>query len=319
MTSASRRPVNSATALAAKSVPITEATSSTRRSAGFRRSKRDASSAWMVGGTSMSAASTVRRQPSGLGASTPSCTSMPTNSRTNSGLPPVEVGSRRSSSSGNRSLPSTRPANSAVAPASSPRSRTASVTQPPTVTRSGRVSRSSGRASAIIRTGAPRTHSARCSMKSSSRLSAHWMSSKISTSGSPAASTSTKRRSAQNVSSTEPGTPDVMPVRSRSMRSRSVVPAGISASRSRGRNTSTIGASAGLPSTAQRTSSTRAPGRDRANSAASRVLPTPGSPVTVTRRAPRAATAFSKTLRSRCNSSPRPTKVIDSAAAEPSH
>ena len=237
----------------------------------------------------------------------PSCTSMPTSSRTNSGLPPVEVGSRRSSSSGNRSLPSTRPANSAVAPASSLRSRTALGDPAADGDQIGPVSRSSGRASAIIRTGAPRTHSARCSMKSSSRLSAHWMSSKISTSGSPAASTSTKRRSAQNVSSTEPGTPDVMPVGRaacglvrRCRRGSPLQVAGTQHLHDRSQRRAALHRAANVEHP-------RA-GQGSREFAASRVLPTPGSPVTVTRRRPDAATALSKTLRGRCNSSPRPTR-----------
>ena len=58
-------------------------------------------------------------------------------------------------------------------------------------------------------------------MKSMSRVSAQWMSSMTMTTGASEASTSTKRRSAQKVSSTEPATPAVIPVRSRRMRSRS--------------------------------------------------------------------------------------------------
>ncbi|MFN8072805.1 MAG: hypothetical protein U0R66_13495 [Mycobacterium sp.] len=152
---------------------MTDAVSSTLRSAVLMRSNREASSAWMVGGTAMASASMVSRHPSASATSTPSCTSMATSSRTKSGFPPVDDGSRESNSVGSLSVPRTRAASSVVAPGSRPPSRIASPTHPPTVTNSGLLSRNSGRPSAIISTGASRTHSDRCSTKSSKRASAH--------------------------------------------------------------------------------------------------------------------------------------------------
>ena len=87
-----------------KSAPRIEARSSTVRSAVGRRSMRDASSDRIVGGTSTASASTVSRQVSPSRRMIASSTSMRTSSRTNSGLPSVDSGSRASSSAGRPSV-----------------------------------------------------------------------------------------------------------------------------------------------------------------------------------------------------------------------
>ena len=108
---------------------------------------------------------------------TSSSTSMRTSSRTNSGLPSVDAGSRSISPAGSRSVPSRPAASCAVAAWSSPSSASTSATRRPVSASDGRTSRSSGRARHSSITAAPSTHSARCSSKSRSLGSAHWMSS----------------------------------------------------------------------------------------------------------------------------------------------
>ncbi len=197
--------INSTSAPSGNSGPITEACSNTRRSTAGRRSTRVASSDWIVGGTSTASRSTASSQRSSCCAITPSSTSMRINSRTNSGLPSVELGNFAVNSAGSTAPPSSSAASSSVAAASRPSNDTTSATRRPVSARAGRMSRSSGRANATIITGAVFDHSARCSSRSRNNGSAHWMSSITNTNGRCPPSTSTRRRTPKNASSVERG------------------------------------------------------------------------------------------------------------------
>ena len=142
----------------------------TRRSSGSRRSSRAASSAWIAGGTAISPAS-----------SSPSASMASICSR-KSGFPSAASAMRRLAC-GESSVPA------ASAPMSTDDSSWESGSSRMEVAFSfppaqpGRPSSSSGRARQRISTGALRTQSARCSIRSSSVGSAQWTSSKTSTSG----------------------------------------------------------------------------------------------------------------------------------------
>ena len=188
--------------------PIRAARWISRFSAAGSRSMRAAISACSVFG--MPAA--IDRVPS-------DSASMRTVSSTKSGLPSVT-----SRISARHSCPSVVPAISASISCSASASPSGSSSiaaernRPPP--HDGRTSSSSGRASAMMISGASRTYSARCSISSRSGSSAQWMSSKTSTSGCGSASFAPHSRAAQAISwpvasaSTASSTPDALASRS---------------------------------------------------------------------------------------------------------
>ena len=331
---ASRSPISRgrscATAARENCRPITAARSRIVRSSGRSRSMRAASSAWMVGGISMSASAmlVVQRSPSRLSA--PSCTSMRTSSPTNKGLPSLVARTRPAMAAGSSSAPSTFAARRVAAPASRPASVTTSATSPPRAASDERVSRSSGRAATKTSSGTPLLHCTRCSVRSSRSGSAHCTSSSASTTGCACASAARRRRTTKKVSSGDAGAPASSPATPAAMRARSgsavgsapsiaarsVSPLAPSSIRRVARSVSASGAKVAPPAGSQRAVRTvaRSPSR-RANSPSSRDLPSPGEPRIAARRGPGSATAASYTEVSRRSSSSRPTNAIAGAPA----
>ncbi len=196
-------------------------------------------------------------------------------------------------------------------------------TRRPPSTSAGRSSRSSGRAVTTRSSATSRVHAATFSIRSRRRGSAQWTSSKTSTSGRRRAVASTRRRTAQKVSSGVPGSP--IP-RSAAAPSETLSPSGSSSSKSprsvvstasslasssmdaAARTAAATGANVAPPAGSHRTSTIRAR-RTAAwdSSRARRDLPTPGEPTIETSCGWRSAMVRSSSRVSRSSSLARPT------------
>ena len=168
-----------------KTSPSTEPRSITARSSSPSRSRRACNSAWIVGGT--------------VSAPPPSSRTIATISSTNSGFPSADV-RMRPRTSASRATPSSRLSrSSSTSPCGSGSSRidVAFGLPPPHI---GRASSSSGRATQSRKIAPLRDQSATCSTTSRNVSSAHWRSSRTTTSGCSAAALSSRRRNASCVS-----------------------------------------------------------------------------------------------------------------------
>jgi hypothetical protein len=180
--------------------PMTAARSSRSRSSPSSRSRRAASSAWIVGGVPEAARSPVTTQAPSSCRSRPSSSRAASSSSMNNGLPAAAPVMRSLAARGRLPSP-VRP--SSRAPASAwPRGSSSTVTalaRPPA--QAGRSSSSSERAMPTSRTGRPCGPSAIPSSRSRKVGSAQCRSSKTSSSGRSAASVSSSRLVAQAASS----------------------------------------------------------------------------------------------------------------------
>ena len=202
---ASRGSASSRSAPRLNSAPITDANSSTCRSSVGSRSTRAASSDWIVGGTSTASASIVSSHSPSAAAPDDVVAHQHAHELAHEqrvavgrcGEPLDQPGRQADRCRADRPrVARLRPGRARRGRA---RRRRAARSRPTTA--APRVARAAPGTSSI--TAAPSIHSARCSNKSRSLGSAHWMSSITMTTGRSVASDSIKRRMAQNVSSTD--------------------------------------------------------------------------------------------------------------------
>ena len=195
---ASELGASSRTASRWKVVPATDTRASSARSSSGSRSRRAASSAWMVGGTGRPPASPLSAQPSCSRRRRPSSISMVSSSSANSGFP-SQASPRRAAVSGGTAARLRRFATSSSVssgPSASSRIEAAFSLPPPQPVR---LSSSSGRAMHTSAMGASRARSATCSTRSRKVGSAHWRSSSTTTSGRRRATASNSLRTAQKI------------------------------------------------------------------------------------------------------------------------
>ena len=294
-----------ASASAVNSLPMTDACSISARSSGSSRSSRAARSAWIVGGRTWSS-------------SERSCSaSIASICSRKSGFPSAASATRarveRASSRSPRTWEMSASESSSERPS---RSMDTAFTLPPP--QAGRSSRSSGRARHSTMMGASFVRSTSESRRSRSVGSAHWRSSNTRRRGRSRASDSSSLRIAQNVSSladSASGLPTAAATR-RAMRAASGVPprvaaiASVEVAPAAARTTSASGQNViPLPYGRQRPPSTLARPSTRApSSAASRDLPMPAGPRSVTSIGFRSPPTCSKSCSSRASSRSRPTR-----------
>ena len=240
----------------------------------------------------------------------------------NKGLPPAPSTICRPTSSGPDHSPRRLPTRRSL---SSDRSGSKRITAP-TSLQSGRVSSSSGRARQSRSTGCPDANSARYWTRSRNVDSAHWMSSKTTTSGLSLARPSKPFRMAQKDSWMGPAVPPRPKMAASRSTTRGSGPGArmaailasaspaevVSSSPIASRSTSAIGQNV-MPSPygRQRPRRTRAVSpTEVTTSCVSRDLPTPAWPMTVTRRHVEPAAASSNASRITASSLVRPTSGV---------
>ena len=182
--------------------PRTAASWSSDRSPASSASSRAAISAWRVPGTASSPSSPAgSNPPSARGRSRPSATSIRIVSTAYRGMPSARATIDRAAASGR---PGTRPASRSRIDSSSSGWRSRARKDRLPAPQPGLVSRSSGRASVMIRIGTLRLHSRMCSMKSRVPGSAQCRSSNSNATTPVSASRSKNVRHAENSSVAPP-------------------------------------------------------------------------------------------------------------------